>query len=109
MEKTSFFGNRYNSANLDLTLSERGEGSLKKIYTPPNNYLDNDDFKGPFPRYGHTMHLINNKLYVLGGEFEDWKKDAFKKDILWHNQTVCNVEEEKLYAHRRKNFYCSKT
>jgi hypothetical protein len=29
------------------------------------------------------MHLINNKLYVLGGEFEDWKKDTFKKDILW--------------------------
>ena len=55
----------------------------EKIYTPPNNYLDNDDFKGPFPRYGHTMHLINNKLYVLGGEFEDWKKDTFKKDILW--------------------------
>ena len=29
------------------------------------------------------MHLINNKLYVVGGEFQDWKKDIFKKDIIW--------------------------
>ena len=24
-----------------------------------------------------------NKLYVVGGEFDDWKKDYYKKDILW--------------------------
>ena len=54
----------------------------EKIYTPPNT-IGFEEFKGPFPRYGHSMHFINNKLYVVGGEFDDWKKDYYKKDILW--------------------------
>ena len=54
----------------------------EKIYTPPNT-IGFEEFKGPFPRYGHSMHFINNKLYVIGGEFDDWKKDYYKKDILW--------------------------
>ena len=54
----------------------------EKIYTHPN-LTEHDDFKGPLPRYGHTMHLINNKLYVIGGEFDGWKLDTFKRDILW--------------------------
>ena len=52
----------------------------EKIYTPPDS-IDFDDFKGPLPRYGHTMHLINNKLYIIGGEFEQWKMERFKRDI----------------------------
>ena len=56
----------------------------EKLYTTPE-IIENDEFeiKYPLPRYGHTMHLINNKLYVFGGEFEEWKKDTFKKNILW--------------------------
>ena len=54
----------------------------EKIYTPPDT-ISFEEFKGPFPRYGHSMHFINNKLYVVGGEFDDWKKDYYKKDILW--------------------------
>ena len=43
------------------------------------NIYDKEDIKRPLPRYGHTMHLLNNKLYVLGGEFEEWTKDKYKK------------------------------
>ena len=60
----------------------------EQIYYPPDNsnendFYDKDDIKRPLPRYGHTMHLVNNKLYVLGGEFEEWTKDKYKKDIMW--------------------------
>ena len=54
----------------------------EKIYTPPN-IVGFEEFKGPFPRYGHSMHFLNNKLYIIGGEFEEWNKDYYKKDILW--------------------------
>ena len=56
----------------------------EQIYYPPEN-IDKDDYdyKNPLPRYGHTIHLVNNKIYVFGGEFEGWKKDKYKKDILW--------------------------
>ena len=56
----------------------------EQIYYPPEN-IDEDDYdnKNPLPRYGHTIHLVNNKIYVFGGEFEGWKRDKYKKDILW--------------------------
>ena len=44
------------------------------------NIYDKDDIKRPLPRYGHTMHLLNYKLYVLGEEFEEWTKDKYKKN-----------------------------
>jgi hypothetical protein len=27
--------------------------------------------------------LKNNKIYVLGGEFENWNKSRYKNEILW--------------------------
>ena len=56
----------------------------EKIYTPPSP-IDNDEYevKYPLPRYGHIMHFINNKLYIVGGEFEEWKKDKYNKNLLW--------------------------
>jgi hypothetical protein len=55
----------------------------EQIYYPPDNFLDEDNIKFPMPRYGHTMHLVNNKLYIFGGEFYEWQKDKYKKDFLW--------------------------
>ena len=86
---------------------------IKKIvweqnYYPPEN-IDEDDYdnKNPLPRYGHTIHLVNNKIYVFGGEFEGWKRDKYKKDILWiynidknewelddYKSTLKNIQEE---------------
>ena len=83
----------------------------EKLYTTPE-IIENDEFeiKYPLPRYGHTMHLINNKLYVFGGEFEEWKKDSFKKNILWiydldndewelneHKTNIQNIQEEQQF------------
>ena len=55
----------------------------EQIYYPPDNFFDEDNIKFPMPRYGHTMHLVNNKLYIFGGEFYEWQKDKYKKDFLW--------------------------
>ena len=55
----------------------------EQIYYPPDNFFDEDNVKFPMPRYGHTMHLVNNKLYIFGGEFYEWQKDKYKKDFLW--------------------------
>ena len=48
----------------------------KKIYEENNIYGE------PLPRYGHTMHLIDNKLYILGGEFTDWEENENNEGIL---------------------------
>ena len=48
----------------------------KKIYEENNIYGE------PLPRYGHTMHLIDNKLYILGGEFTDWDENENNEGIL---------------------------
>ena len=55
----------------------------EQIYYPPDNFFDEDNIKYPMPRYGHTMHLVNNKLHIFGGEFYEWQKDKYKKDFLW--------------------------
>ena len=86
----------------------------EKIYTPPNT-IGFEEFKGPFPRYGHSMHFINNKLYVVGGEFDDWKKDYYKKDILWiydidknewelnENKSTFQNNQEELQTNKNKS------
>ena len=55
----------------------------EQIYYSPDNIYEEDDIKCPFPRYGHTMHFVNNKLYIFGGEFYEWEKDKYKTDFLW--------------------------
>ena len=55
----------------------------EQIYYPPDNIFDEDNIKYPFPRYGHTIHFVNNKLYIFGGEFFEWGKDRYKKDFFW--------------------------
>ena len=57
-----------------------------KIYSP---YVENEEeyedleIKEPLPRYGHTSHFIDNKIYVIGGEFDKWDKEKYKNEILW--------------------------
>ena len=50
-----------------------------KIYEPS----DSTDFDNePCPRFGHTMHYYNDKLYVIGGEFKDWIDNKEKEGIM---------------------------
>ena len=44
---------------------------------------DSTDFDNePCPRFGHTMHYYNDKLYVIGGEFKDWIDNKEKEGIM---------------------------
>ena len=50
-----------------------------KIYEPS----DSSDFDNePCPRFGHTMHYYNEKLYVIGGEFRNWIENKEKEGIM---------------------------
>ena len=57
-----------------------------RIYSPlieseeEHEYLE---IKEPLPRYGHTIHLIKNKIYLIGGEFDKWDKSIYKNELLW--------------------------
>ena len=37
----------------------------------------------PSPRYGHTCHFYKKKIFIVGGEFKDWKKDLPYEELLW--------------------------
>ena len=51
----------------------------QKIYEPKKN----SDFENePCPRFGHTLHFYNKKLYLIGGEFDNWKKNILKEGIM---------------------------
>ena len=72
---------------VDINIYDTKKIVLEQISYPPDNsneddFYDKDDYKRPLSRYGHTMPLLNNKLYVLGGEFKEWTKDKYKKDIM---------------------------
>jgi len=57
-----------------------------RVYIPKiedEEIYEYKEIKEPLPRYGHTTHLKNNKIYVLGGEFENWNKSRYKNEILW--------------------------
>ena len=41
------------------------------------------EIKEPLPRYGQTIHLIENRLFLIGGEFDNWDKKTYKNQILW--------------------------
>ena len=60
--------------------------NLKRIYNPifeeEGKYEDMEN-KEPLPRYGHTIHLVKNKIYVCGGEFDNWNKRKYKNEFLW--------------------------
>jgi len=51
----------------------------QKLYEPTKN---NDYENEPLPRFGHTLHFYNNKLYLIGGEFTDWIKNDLKEGIM---------------------------
>ena len=51
----------------------------KKIYEP-NDY--SDYVNEPLPRFGHTMHFYNDKIYLIGGEFTNWKMNELKEGIM---------------------------
>lgn len=63
-----------------------GKITWNKIYSP---FVENEEeyedleLKEPLPRYGHTSHLIDNKIYIIGGEFDKWDKEKYKNEILW--------------------------
>ena len=51
----------------------------KKIYEPNQN----TDFENePLPRFGHTIHFFNKKLYLIGGEFINWQNNEFREGIM---------------------------
>lgn len=93
----------------------------EKLFDIPEiNYNNNDydidiDIKGPMPRYGHTMHFLNNKLYIFGGEYDGWGKDKYKKDFLWifdleKNEWELNGNKEKLnHKNLQEEQYSNKT
>ena len=57
-----------------------------KLYSP---FIENEeeydymDIREPLPRYGQTIHLLENKIYIIGGEFDKWDKERYKNEILW--------------------------
>ena len=50
-----------------------------KLYDPSKK---NDYENEPLPRFGHTLHFYNNKLYLIGGEFTDWINNDLKEGIM---------------------------
>ena len=51
----------------------------QKIYEPKKE----SDFENePCPRFGHTLHFYNKKLYVIGGEFTNWKQNLNREGIM---------------------------
>ena len=78
-----------------------GKIDWNKIYSPiiedeaEYDYMDIDE---PLPRYGHTIHYIDNKIYVLGGEFDKWDKSKYKNDFLWiydFNKSIWELDKYK--------------
>ena len=66
-------------ADLWVFLLTPGKIGWHKIYEPnPEADFDNE----PCPRFGHTMHYYNDKLYVIGGEFKDWADNKVKEGIM---------------------------
>ena len=56
----------------------------KRIYTFNYNSKDlNIYHNNPLPRYGHTCHFYKKKIYLVGGEFIDWKRDVPFEELLW--------------------------
>ena len=87
----------------------RGKIIWKKIYTP---FIENEEehqymeIKEPLPRFGHSIHFIENKIYIIGGEFDNWDKDRYKNEILWIydlNSNAWEINENKINSNNSKN------
>ena len=48
----------------------------KKIYYPTKSE------KEPQPRFGHTIHCYQNKIYLIGGEYEKWQENDVGEGIM---------------------------
>ena len=45
--------------------------------------LNIPNYNAPSPRFGHTCHFYKKKIFIIGGEYKDWKKDLPYEDLLW--------------------------
>lgn len=50
-----------------------------KIYETNNDSNYEND---PCPRFGHSIHYFDKKLYLIGGEFNGWEKNEVEEGIL---------------------------
>ena len=60
----------------------------KKIYDPK---LPVDYEEEPLPRFGHTIHFYQDKLYIIGGEFDNWLENKFDEGIM----CIFDIEKSK--------------
>ena len=69
----------------------------KKIYS--FKYGKNKEYNNnvPLPRYGHTSHFYNKKIFIIGGEYKDWKRDLPNEEIIW----IYDIERKE-WANLRK-------
>lgn len=51
----------------------------KKIF----NFEKNKEYNSPLPRFGHTSHFYKKKIFLVGGEYKDWKRNLINEEILW--------------------------
>ena len=66
-------------ADLWVFMITLGKIGWHKIYEPdPLADFDNE----PCPRFGHTMHYYNDKLYIIGGEFQNWSENKVNEGIM---------------------------
>ena len=66
----------------------------KRIYNYPyNKKYDHNFMIAPLPRYGQTCHFYKNKLYIVGGEYKDWKKNINNEEIIW----IYDIERKEWY------------
>ena len=50
----------------------------RKIYEPKDKDFENE----PLPRYGHTIHYYKEKIYLIGGQFDNWNSNYNKEGIM---------------------------
>ena len=77
-----------------------GKIGWHKVYEPdPSSDFDSE----PCPRFGHTMHIYNDKLYLIGGEFKEWSDNKVNEGIM------CVYDIEKNVWDMMKDKYDFKT
>mgnify|MGYP002624648907 CR=1 FL=1 len=66
----------------------------KRIYNYPYNKKNEYKFiNAPLPRYGQTCHFYKRKVYIVGGEYKDWKKEIQNEEIIW----IYDIERREWY------------
>jgi len=61
------------------------------------NNNNNECFGEPLPRYGHSAHLYKNKMYIIGGQFNDWENNLNGENIIFYYDLL-NNEWNMLYS-----------